>query len=56
MLRRKCELMEDIEVGEYVKTINKGIKRIDTIFKNKTINKYGYEIRKRMGWKIIFIY
>lgn len=38
--------MEDIEVGEYVRTRNNGIKRIDIIFKNKTVNKYGYEIRK----------
>lgn len=35
--------MPEIEVGEYVRTENKGIKRIDAIFKNKTINKYGYE-------------
>lgn len=33
-----------IEVGEYVRTKTKGIKRIDTIFENKTVNKYGYEI------------
>lgn len=38
--------MNLIEVGEYVRTSNNGIKRIDTIFKNKTVNKYGYEIRK----------
>lgn len=36
--------MEDIQVNEYVRTKNNGIKRIDTIFKNKTVNKYGYEI------------
>lgn len=36
--------MEDIQVNEYVRTKNKGIKRIDTIFENKTVNKYGYEI------------
>lgn len=35
--------MEDIKVGDYVRTKNNGIKRIDTIFKNKTVNKYGYE-------------
>lgn len=33
-----------IEVGEYVRTTNKGIKRIDTIFENATVNRYGYEI------------
>lgn len=32
-----------IEVGEYVRTKNQGIKRIDTIFTNRTVNKYGYE-------------
>lgn len=31
------------EVGEYVRTTNNGIKRIDIIFENKTVNKYGYE-------------
>ena len=35
--------MEEIKVGEYVRTRNNGIKRIDTIFENKTINRYGYE-------------
>lgn len=35
--------MEDkIEVGEYVRTKNKGIKRIDRIDNNKTVNKYLY--------------
>ena len=35
--------MEDkIEVGEYVRTNNKGIKRIDGIDNNKTVNKYLY--------------
>ena len=35
--------MEDkIEVGEYVRTNNKGIKRIDRIENNKTVNKYLY--------------
>ena len=39
-----------IEVGEYVRTRNKGIKRIDKIFKNKTVNKYGYKfIDKKDG-------
>lgn len=31
---------EKIEVGEYVRTKNKGIKRIDRIDNNKTVNKY----------------
>lgn len=31
-----------IEVGEYVRTKNKGIKRIDRIDNNKTVNKYLY--------------
>ncbi len=36
--------MEDkIEVKEYVRTINNGIKKIDKIFENCTVNKYGYE-------------
>lgn len=33
-----------IEVGEYVRTKNNGIKRVDTIFENKTVNKYGYVV------------
>lgn len=32
--------MEEIKVGEYVRTINKGIKRIDMIDEHKTVNKY----------------
>ena len=32
----------EIEVGEYVRTNNKGIKRIDRIDNNKTVNKYLY--------------
>lgn len=32
-----------IEVGEYVRTKNDGIKRIDTIFEYKAVDKYGYE-------------
>ena len=31
-----------IEVGEYVRTNNKGIKRINRIDNNKTVNKYLY--------------
>lgn len=35
--------MEDkIDSGEYVRTNNKGIKRIDRIDNNKTVNKYLY--------------
>lgn len=34
--------MEKIEAGEYVRTKNKGIKRIDRIDNNKTVNKYLY--------------
>ena len=37
----------DIKVGEYVRTRTQGIKRIDTIFENRPINRYGYEI----GWE-----
>lgn len=33
---------EKIEVGDYVRTNNKGIKRIDRIDNNKTVNKYLY--------------
>ena len=33
---------EKIDVGEYVRTNNKGIKRIDRIDNNKTVNKYLY--------------
>ena len=35
--------MEDkIEIGEYVRTNNKGIRKIDRIDNNKTVNKYLY--------------
>lgn len=33
-----------IEVGEYVRTVKKGIKRIDKIFEKCPVNRYGYEI------------
>lgn len=33
---------DKIDVGEYVRTNNKGIKRIDRIDNNKTVNKYLY--------------
>ena len=35
--------MKEIQIGEYVRT-NYGIKRIDTIFENRPVNRYGYEI------------
>lgn len=41
-----------IEIGEFVRTSNNGIKRIDTIFKNKTVNKYGYEIGSEWDGKL----
>ena len=44
--------MEEIQVGEWVRTKNKGIKRIDTIFENKTVNKYGYEIGSEWDGKL----
>lgn len=47
--------MEDIKVGEYVRTRNNGIKRIDTILKNKTVNKYGYEIGSEWDGKLYSI-
>ena len=34
--------LEKIEIGEYVRTKSKGIKRIDRIDNNKTVNKYLY--------------
>ena len=34
--------MEEIEVGDYVRTKNKGIRRIEIIDNNKTVNKYLY--------------
>lgn len=44
--------MKEIEVGEYVRTKNQSIKRIDTILKNKTVNKYGYEIGSEWDGKL----
>lgn len=41
-----------IEVGEYVRTKNKGIKKIDTIFENRTVNRYGYEIGSEWDGKL----
>ena len=34
----------EVKVNEYVRTTNKGIKRIDNIDNNKTVNKYLYYI------------
>ena len=34
--------MKEIDIGEYVRTNNKGIKRIDRVDNNKTVNKYLY--------------
>ncbi|MBQ3413978.1 MAG: hypothetical protein IJH39_01225 [Clostridia bacterium] len=45
----------DIEAGEYVRTKNQGIKRIDTIWENKTVNKYGYEIGSEWDGKLYSI-
>lgn len=35
------EVDKEIEAGEYVRTEKQGIKKIEIIFKNKTVNKYG---------------
>ena len=45
----KCS---DISVGEYVRTYNNGIKRVDTIWQNKTINKYAYEVGSEWDGKL----
>lgn len=42
MLEKEEQMEDKIEVGEYVRTKNKGIKRIDRIDNNKTVNKYLY--------------
>ena len=39
-----------IEVNEYVRTKNKGIRKIDRIDNNKTINKYLYFTGKENFW------
>lgn len=36
--------VEDLEVGDYVRTVRKGIKRIEIIHENRPINRYGYAI------------
>ena len=36
--------VENLKVGYYVRTKSQGIKRIDTVWENKTVNKYGYKI------------
>ena len=38
----RVRVNNDIEVNEYVRTKNKGIRKIDRIDNNKTINKYLY--------------
>lgn len=35
--------MEEIKVGEYVRTINQGIKKIDDINENAPVNRYKYK-------------
>lgn len=44
--------IEDICIGEYVRTKKQGIKRIDTIFENRTVNRYGYEIGSEWDGKL----
>ena len=41
-----------IEIGDYVRTKTQGIKRIDTIFENRPVNKYGYEIGSEWDGKL----
>lgn len=45
----------EISIGEYVRTNNHGIKRIDTIWENKTVNKYGYEVGSEWDGKLYSI-
>lgn len=47
--------MDNLEVGTYVRTTKQGIKRIDTVFENKTVNKYGYEIGSEWDGKLYSI-
>ena len=49
----KCS--DEISIGEYVRTYNNGIKRIDTIWENKTVNKYGYEVGSEWDGKLYSI-
>lgn len=44
--------MEEIKVGEYVRTRTQGIKRIDTINENRPVNRYGYEIGSEWDGKL----
>lgn len=46
---------DDIKVGEYARTKKQGIKRIGTIFENRTVNKYGYEIGSEWDGKLYSI-
>lgn len=50
----KCS-NDEISIGEYVRTYNNGIKRIDTIWENKTVNKYGYEVGSEWDGKLYSI-
>ena len=50
-----CAYNDEISIGEYVRTYNNGIKRIDTIWENKTVNKYGYEVGSEWDGKLYSI-
>lgn len=50
-----CFYNDEISIGEYVRTYNNGIKRIDTIWENKTVNKYGYEVGNEWDGKLYSI-
>ena len=50
-----CFYNDEISIGEYVRTYNNGIKRIDTIWENKTVNKYGYEVGSEWDGKLYSI-
>lgn len=47
--------VDNLKIGTLVRTSNNGIKRIDTIFENKTVNKYGYEIGSEWDGKLYSI-
>ena len=47
--------VNNLEIGTYVRTKKDGIRRIDTINKNKTVNKYGYEIGSEWDGKLYSI-
>lgn len=50
-----CFYDDEISIGDYVRTYNNGIKRIDTIWENKTVNKYGYEVGSEWDGKLYSI-